>query len=168
MSEDTPIEKPINKETEQFTKEILELQEKIKEENPNINELSLFIKKMNIMRNHIKELMDYAKTINLFGNIGTINVDQISTSPGEIKSEKTTKKTIKATSKKDKEEDYILENVKMKFETDKAYLLQDENDQVAWIPKKCMKSLDTIKNIAVIHGWFKEKVQFEEEEPFEP
>lgn len=66
-----------------------------------------------------------------------------------------------------KEEDYILKNTKVKFETEKAYLIQNKDDLVAWIPKKCMKSIDTIKNTAVVHGWFKEKVQFNEEEPFE-
>lgn len=156
-----PIEKPISKEELEQSEEINELIEEIREENKEFLDV-VKTKEYLIFYNAIKRAL---KDITI--KVEIINIENISF-PREIKSEKTTKKTIKTTSKKDKEEDYILENVKMKFETDKAYLLQDENDQVAWIPKKCMKSLDTIKNIAVIHGWFKEKVQFEEEEPFEP
>lgn len=146
-----PIDKPIREEIE-------ELQEEIQEENKEFLD-AVKSKEYLIFYNAIKRALR-----DIIIKVEIVNIEKISVQ-GETKPEAKESSAVENKSKT-KEEDYILKNTKVKFETDKAYLLQNENDLVAWIPKSCMKSINSDNNIAIVHGWWKEKVQFNEEEPF--
>ena len=65
-----------------------------------------------------------------------------------------------------KEDDFLLENVDVKHETDKAYLLENVDNKVSWIPKVAMKKIDTEKKTALIHGWFVSKIEWNDPKPF--
>ncbi|KKM76171.1 hypothetical protein LCGC14_1382800 [marine sediment metagenome] len=107
------------------------------------------------------EIVNYPK-IEQSSNSGKTSVKNV---PEKVKSNSSGNKST--TTKKEKIPDFILENVELKHETEKAYLFENVDYKVAWFPKKTVKSMDVVKKTAVIHGWFVSKIEWNDSEPFD-
>ena len=169
-------EEPIVNEKEIQQQEIEELTEEIQSDNKEIYE---------IMKSTLyKTLFQVLSRVTL--KVEITNLDKISSRPiekikkssakeeGGSNSSKTSDPKIKKTSqdkksttkKEEKIPDFPLENVDVKHRTDKAILLINVDDKVAWIPNVAMKDMNEKERTAVIHGWFVSKIDWQDQKPF--
>lgn len=167
MNEIEEIEEEITEEEIQ-KQEIEELTEEIREANKELYEI--------LQTTLYKTLYQVLSRVTL--KVEITNIENISSRPiekisPEVKNEKVKSNSSGKISTKSnpyksgkKEDDFLLENVELKHETDKAYLLENVDYKVSWIPKVAMKSIDVKKKTAVIHGWFVPKIEWNDPKPF--
>ncbi len=162
MNEIEGIEEEITEEEIQ-KQEIKELVGELQEENKEIYE----IMKSTLYKTLFQALSRVTLKVEISNieNISSRPIEKIKNDPGpEEKKVKSNSSGNKSTTKK--EDDFLLENVELKHETEKAYLFENVDNKVSWIPKVAMKSLDAVKKTALIHGWFVEKINWNDPKPF--
>ena len=157
--------------------EIKELTEEIQEDNKEIYEIMKTDSYKTLFQAVSRALHQTLENVIL--KVEITNLNKISSRPIQEEIEKSSAAGVAAekvksnssgkkstTKKEDKIPDFTLENVELKHETDKAYLLENVDYKISWIPKVAMKKLDIEKKTAVIHGWFVEKIEWNDPKPF--
>ncbi|KKN33658.1 hypothetical protein LCGC14_0801510 [marine sediment metagenome] len=171
-------EEPVVNEKEIQAQEIKELTEEIQEDNKEIYDImkkdsykTLFQAVSRALHQTLENVILKIEITNLNKISSRPIPEEIKNDPGpedeKVKSNSSGKKST-TTKKEDKIPDFPLENVDVKHRTDKAILLINVDDKVAWIPNKAMKDMNEKERTAVIHGWFVSKIEWKDQEPFNP